>query len=550
MTGSLFRVAIVAVLLAAVAPPVASQASQAARDDAPLCTAARARAAAPVGSWTRWGGDVRNTRSSSRTGVTAPAGRDSLALRWSLRVGDVANVRGQPAVAAGRMYVASESGNLWALDLSTGCQWWRVSVGVPIRTSVVAALDTRGRASTLYVGDGTGQVRAFDATSGKERWAARVDAHPTAIVTGAPQLHAGVLYVGVSSYESAMPLQPKYTCCTFRGSVVALDAATGRRLWQTYTVDEDPRVSGTSPSGAEVRGPSGAAVWSTPTIDERLGRLYVGTGNNYSAPQSARSDAIIAMDLKTGSVVWSKQFTANDGYNVSCDMPGKYNCPSSDGPDADIGQPPMLVTLSGGGRALLVGAKSGVLRSLDPDREGAVRWEFTVGPGGKLGGLHWGSATDGRRVFAAYGGQQIDPVADSTVPGGVRLLANPKVGGGLVAVDVQTGRLVWRAPAPVCPTKAGCSPAQSAAVTVADGIVWSGALDGHVRGYDIGTGRVLWDEDTARPYSAVNGAAHGGSMDVAGPVVAGSTLIVGSGYALYGAMPGNVLLVYARVVRR
>lgn len=401
----------------------------------------------------------------------------------------------------------------------------------------------------LYVGDATGQVRAIDAATGTQRWVTRVDPHMTAIVTGTPQLHGGVLYVGVSSYESAMPLQPKYACCSFRGSVLALDAATGRHLWQTYTIDETPTVTGTSKSGADVRGPSGAAVWSTPTIDERLGRLYVGTGNNYSEPQSARSDAVIAMDLKTGKIVWSKQFTANDGYNVSCDVPGKYNCPSSDGPDADVGQPPMLITLPRGGRALLVGAKSGILRSLDPDRDGAQRWEYRVGPGGKLGGLHWGSATDGSRVFAAYGGQLTDPVVDSAAPGGFRLVANPKVGGGLVAINVSTGALLWRAPAPICDATAGCSPAQSAAITVADGVVWSGALDGHLRGYDAATGRVRWDENTRRTYSAVNGSASGGSIDVAGPVVVGATLFVGSGYAMYGGMPGNVLLAYTRGTR-
>lgn len=523
--------------------------AQASHDDAAPCNATRTSAAVSSASWTRWGGDVRNTRTVA-TSPGSPRGRDSLSLRWALRVGDVANVRGQPAVAAGRMYVASESGSLWALDVATGCQWWRVSVGAPLRTSVVAALDSQGRAHTLYVGDAAGHVRAINAANGAERWMARVDSHPTAIVTGTPQLHGGVLYVGVSSYESAMPLQPQYACCSFRGSVLALDAATGRRLWKTYTIDETPTVSGKSKSGAEVRGPSGAAVWSTPTVDERLGRLYVGTGNNYSAPQSARSDAVIAMNLKTGAIVWSKQFTTNDGYNVSCDVPGKYNCPASDGPDADIGQPPMLVTLAGGRRALVVGAKSGVLRALDPDRAGVVLWEYTVGPGGKLGGLHWGSATDGRRVFAAYGGQEIESVADSTVPGGVRMVANAKSGGGLVAVDVRSGALLWRAPAPLCGSRAGCSPAQSAAVTVADGVVWSGALDGHLRGYDAATGRVVWDEDTARPFDTVNGAAQGGSIDVGGPVIAGSVVIVGSGYGMYGGMPGNVLLVFSRSARR
>jgi len=517
------------------------------RLDAPACTVLPG-SRGTTSAWTTWGGDVRNTRSGAEA-TRAPS--DSLVLRWAVRVGDVANVRGQAAVTDGRVYLASEGGSVWALDAERGCQWWRVSIGMPVRTSVVASTDARGRAQSLYVGDVSGHVRALDAATGATRWSTRVDEHPTAIVTGTPQLHKGVIYVGVSSYESAMPLQPTYACCTFRGSVVALDALSGRQLWKTYTIEEQPAVSGTSPSGAEVRGPAGAAVWSTPTIDEQRGRLYVGTGNNYSAPQSARSDAVMALDLATGKVEWSRQFTLRDGYNVSCDVPGKYNCPAADGPDADVGQAPILVDVPGGGRALLVGAKSGMLRALDPDKDGATRWEYQVGPGGKLGGLHWGSASDGRRVFAAYGGQLIDPVADSTVPGGMRLAANPKAGGGLVALDVRRGALLWRAPAPVCGARAGCSPAQSAAVTVANGIVWSGALDGHLRGYDATTGRVVTDQDTAREFPVVNGgAARGGSLDVGGPVVVDNSLYVGSGYGLYGAIPGNVFLAFTRVARR
>lgn len=520
-----------------------------ARDDAPACAAVSAsarRPAAPAGAqWTVWGGDLANTR------AVAPAARvatDSLVLRWALRLGEVANARAQAAVANDRVFVVSEAGSVWALDAARGCQWWRASLGVPLRTSPVLATDARGEAHTLYVGDATGQVQALDAATGAVRWRVKVDAHPTAIVTGAPQLHAGVLYVGVSSYESAMALQPKYACCTFRGSVVALDARTGAQRWKRHTIDETPAPSGTSPSGAEVRGPSGAAVWSTPTIDVRRGRLYVGTGNNYSDPQSARSDAVIALDLRTGAVVWSRQFTARDGYNVSCDMPGKYNCPKADGPDADVGQPPMLVALRDGTRVLLVGAKSGWMRALDPDRDGALRWEYQVGPSGKLGGLHWGSASDGTRVYAAYGGQLTVPVPDSTAPDGMRLQADARAGGGLVALDVRTGVLRWRAPAPVCTNRQGCSPAQSAAVTVAHGIVWSGALDGHLRGYDAATGRVVWDEDTVREYPVRNGGvARGGSLDVGGPVVAGTGLYIGSGYGMYGAIPGNVFLAFTRV---
>jgi polyvinyl alcohol dehydrogenase (cytochrome) len=519
------------------------------RLDAPACTPTSTTTGmrASRESWTTWGGNVRNTRAGT---PATRAASDSLVLRWALWLGEVSNARSQATVLDGRVYVTSEGGSVWALDAERGCQWWRTAVGAPVRTSAVLLSDNSGAAQLLYVGDAMGRVLALQASTGAIVWTARVDAHPMAIVTGTPQLHRGVLYVGVSSYESAMPLQPKFACCTFRGSVVALDARTGLQKWKTYTIDETPSPNGKSKSGADVIGPSGAAVWSTPTIDEQRGRLYVGTGNNYSAPQSARSDAVMALDLATGTVAWSRQFTSRDGYNVSCDVPGKYNCPEADGPDADIGQPPILVDLPGGGHSLLVGAKSGILRALDPDREGATRWEYQVGPGGKLGGLHWGSATDGRLVFAAYGGQLISAVADSTAPGGMRLVADASAGGGLVALDVRTGALQWRAPAPVCDKRPGCSPAQSAAVTVAHGIVWSGALDGHLRGYDARSGRIVWDQDMVRDYQTVNGSGgRGGSLDVGGPVIVGNSLYVGAGYGLYGAMPGNVFLAFTRVAR-
>lgn len=527
------------------APGAAQSAAPASGLDAPACTRTTPRA--PGARWTTWGGDVRNTRAGTPAGRPS---RDSLVVRWALHLGDVANVRAQATVANDRVYLTSEGGSVWALDAEHGCQWWRAKLDAPLRTSAVVLTDTLGTARLLFVGDATGHVRALDASTGATRWNVRVGDHPTAIVTGTPQLHAGVLYVGVSSYESAMALQPTYACCTFRGSVVALDAESGAQRWKTSTIETPLATSGTSKSNAEVKGPAGAAVWSTPTIDVQRRRLYVGTGNDYSAPQSTRSDAVLALDLATGGVVWSRQFTANDGYNVSCDMPGKYNCPAADGPDHDIGQPPILVDRPGGGRALLVGAKSGVLRAIDPDRDGATLWEYVVGPGGKLGGLHWGSATDGRLVFAAYGGQVTRLMPDSTAPGGMRLVADPDSGGGLVALDVRTGALRWRAAPPVCRQRPGCSPAQSAAVTVADGIVWSGALDGHLRGYDARTGQVVWDEDLVRDFPAVNGGvARGGSLDVGGAVVVERSLYVGAGYGQYGAIPGNVFVAYTRAAR-
>ncbi|MEO8622919.1 MAG: PQQ-binding-like beta-propeller repeat protein [bacterium] len=511
------------------------------------CSAATLRKApSSRAQWTRWGGDVHNTRIVAKSAdALTTSDFPKLTLRWSYNLGAITNARSQVAVAGGRVFTGSEAGTVAALDLESGCSVWTVQHSLPVRSSLVLDVDASGAPKTVYFGDLGANLLALDAATGATRWSVHVDDHTAAIITGAPQLYGGVLYVGVSSYESLLPLQPKYACCSFRGSVVAVDAATGKILWKAYTIDVAATPTTTSKTGAALQGPSGAAVWSTPSVDEKLDRIYFGTGNNYSEPTTNRSDAIIALDRKTGALVWSKQFAKADGYNLSCDVPGKYNCPASDGPDHDFGQPPILITLSNGQRALVVGQKAGVLRALDPDRDGAVLWERTLGPGGRLGGLHWGSASDGRRVYAAYGGQTIDPVADTTVPGGYRLVANPQAGGGLFAVDALTGSVVWSARPPVCDARPGCSPAQSAAVTAANGFVLSGALDGHMRAYDANTGHVVWNVNTAVAFSAVNGgAAHGGSLDGGGPVVVGRNVIFGSGYALNGAMGGNVLLVF------
>ncbi len=508
-------------------------------------SACTAREAAGM-TWARWGVDERNTRFIGTAAGLTPAQLPRLRLKWAFALGEVANARSQPAVAAGTVYVASESGRLTALDARSGCAKWTFRSEVPLRSGVVASTGPDGSASTVYVGDLAGGMHAIDAATGTRRWKVRVDPHFAAIVTGTPQLVDDVLYVPVSSYESALPAQPGYVCCTFRGSVVALDAASGRVRWQTFTIADSARTAGTTPGGVARKGPSGAAIWSTPTVDRARGVLYVGTGNNYSDPPTNSSDAVLALDLATGRIVWSRQFTQRDAYNLSCDLPGKANCPAADGPDADIGQPPMLVELGGGRRLLIVGQKSGHVHGIDPDREGTVVWSTRIGEGGRLGGVHWGSATDSRHAYVALGGQEITGVPDTSVKEGFRMEADPGKGGGLFALDVRTGRVVWSAKPVPCAGRAQCSPAQSAPVTAMPGAVFSGSLDGHLRAWSTADGRLLWDMDTAREYQAINGGrARGGSLDVAGPVIAGGMVFVMSGYGMYGAIPGNVLLAYS-----
>ncbi len=371
--------------------------------------------------------------------------------------------------------------------------------------------------------------------------------HFASMATATPRYYKGVIYQPFSSFEEVMGPDPKYGCCTFRGSVVALDAGTGKKIWQSFTILEAAKPTRKNPASTQQFGPSGAAVWSTPTIDELLQVLYVATGDNYSDPPSNTSDAILAMQLKTGELLWSRQLTENDAYNNGCTTPQRTNCPEAHGPDYDFGQPPILVSLGDGKRALVIGQKSGMVHAIDPDQKGQVLWQTRAGEGSALGGSQWGSATDGRNVYVAISDAGIGVAADPKSPQGYRLVLDPKKGGGLHALDLKTGKIVWSAKATRCPEgRTDCSPAQSAAVTAIPGVVFSGSVDGHLRGYSTSTGEVVWDTDTARQFETVNGkAAHGGSIDVAGPAIVNGMVFVNSGYGQWGGMPGNVLLAFS-----
>jgi polyvinyl alcohol dehydrogenase (cytochrome) len=328
---------------------------------------------------------------------------------------------------------------------------------------------------------------------------------------------------------------------------VALNAADGVKLWQTFTIPDAAVPTRMSPAGTQQYGPSGAAVWSTPTIDEQLGELYIATGDNYSDPPTATSDAVLGLDLKTGKLLWSHQLTSNDAFNTACSIPIPGNCPAAHGSDHDFGQPPILLNLSAGKRALVLAQKSGMAWALDPDAKGNMLWQTRVSNGGVFGGSQWGSASDEERIYVAISDLAFTPAADPKSAKGYRLLLDPHKGGGLDALDPGTGKIVWSAPATPCAaSRTDCSPAQSAAVTAIPGVVFSGSVDGHLRAYSASTGRVLWDTDTAHEFSAVNGkTVRGGSIDGAGPAVANGMIFVNSGYGQWGGMPGNVLLAFS-----
>jgi polyvinyl alcohol dehydrogenase (cytochrome) len=530
-------------LVAYLAAP--GQASATATGTAAFCQSDAAPFSAGA-RWSTWGVNAANTRfqKADAAGMTA-ADVPQLKLKWAFSLGAGTAARSQPAVAGGRVFTADLTGMVYSLDARTGCTHWKFAAGAPVRSGIIY-YDAGSAGPVICFGAQNATAYAVSAATGQLLWKVHVEKHFAAMITGTPQMHDGVVYVPVSSFEEILPPNPKYQCCTFRGSVVALDAVSGKQLWQTYMISDPPRPTGKSSVGTQLYGPSGAGVWSSPTFDEKTNVLYVATGDNYSEPATDTSDSVLALEAKTGKLLWSKQVTPHDVYNNGCDTPAKTNCSETPGRDFDFGQPPMLVSLGKGRRALVIGQKSGMVHALDPDREGQILWQQRVGVGGALGGVQWGSASDGVNAYIALSDLKIAPVPDSAAPGGYRLGVDPNHGGGLFALNLATGEKVWSAQPPSCGSRGNCSPAQSAAVSAIAGMVFSGSEDGHLRAYATVTGEVVWDADTVREYETVNGQkAKGGSLDVAGPVVAGGMLYVNSGYGQWGGMPGNVLLAFS-----
>ena len=479
--------------------------------------------------WNGWGVDLANSRfqPADRAGV----GKSQLAglkLTWAFGYSGATSGGGPPTIVGDRILVAGGDGRIYSLDMHSGCVYWTFLPAAPARTAITVSAD----GTRAYFGDAEARAYAVNTATGALVWKADLDQHPFAMITGAPKLYAGKLYVPVASAEELGAANPKYPCCSFRGSVVALDEKSGSVVWRTYTIDSPPQPTSANKAGIGMLGPSGAAIWSSPTIDPARHALYASTGNNYSEPGTSTSDAVMAFDLATGKVLWVKQLTTQDRTNIGCYTAAKANCPKDPGGDFDVGAPPILSTAKGGRQLLIVGQKSGVAYALDPDDRGRTVWELRIGEGGALGGIEFGgAAVDGLVYF---------PLSDWR--------PDRKAGGGIFALDIATGKKIWSAapPVPACLDRPGCSASQQAPATAIPGVVFSGSLDGHVRAYDALDGTVIWDFDTAREFPTVNGVkAHGGSINYAGTVVAGGMVFVVSGYSINAGMAGGVLLAFA-----
>ena len=457
----------------------------------------------------------------------------------------------QPAVFGRMFFVGSESGDVFALNADSGCTEWSFHAQASVRTGFVFGPSSIKQRNSVYFGDQHGSVYSLDAATGQLLWKAQADSHVAAMITGTPQLWQRRLYVPVASYEENFAPDPHYQCCTFRGSVVVYDAQTGKLLWKTYTISESARQTGISKAGTQLWGPSGAGVWSAPTLDPQRHVLYVATGNNYSDPVTDASDSVLALTMDTGKILWIQQTTPKDAHNSACfpfmDVT-QSNCPSEPGSDFDFGTSPVLTTTQDGRPILVAAQKSGVVYGLDPANGGKVIWQTRIGKGGSLGGIEWGAAADYQNVYAAVADCEwkiFERTKDGKKTSVVDL--DPDKGGGLFALRLTDGYKIWNTPTPAaCADREHCSPAQLAAVTAIPGVIFSGSLDGHLRAYSSQTGKVLWDYNTVRDFSTVNGIpAHGGSLNGPGAVVVGGMLYVNSGYSRFGEAPGNVLLAFS-----
>ena len=487
------------------------------------------------------------TPDNRRTIPTEVAGIDrhnveSLKLKWAFGFPDAVRARSHPAVAAGAVFVGSQSGAVYALDQQTGCVRWQFHADAEVRTGMVLqswqATDSAAD-PLLFFGDFLGNVYALKAFNGEQVWKQRPDEHQNATITAAPTLFEDRLYVSVSSLEVVSAIDPDYACCQFRGSVVAYEASTGALQWKTHTIASTPSPQYKNAVGVMQVGPSGAPVWNTPAIDIKRRQLYFGTGENYSSPPSLTSDAIFAVGLDEGEIRWTFQATPNDAWNGSCSIEPRVNCPREDGPDFDFGGDAVLATDGDGRDYVVAGQKSGIVWALDPD-SGELIWKNKVGRGGIIGGIHFGIAVHDETVVVPIA----DAIADASYVDNYQGTPRP----GVYALDLRTGDFRWQWPAvDACQGKAElCMKGNSAVPTLTPELALMGSLDGHLRIHDIDSGEVLWDFDTAQDFPSVSGVpAYGGALEGGtAPLLDNGMMFLNSGYLFNQHMPGNVLLAF------
>lgn len=484
---------------------------------------------------TSWGLNPQNHRYQPKSHSQVRSSNVSkLKLKWVYGLSTYAP-RSYPLVSNDTVYIGDGARGLVALDKETGqTLWTSAPMEHPVSTAI--SFHTSDERTVLVFATNQGGLYAVDASDGERVWHTTIDFEPTTGYTGSPLIYEDSVYVPLSTWEIGLGLMPFFGCCQTSGGMAALDVHSGDLRWLRPTIDEPARPVGRTILAIRRFAPSGAAVWSAPTYDVDRGSLYFGTGQNFSLPASKTSDAIFSVDASTGDVRWVTQLTENDAYNLACDISPRHpNCPDPPGPDVDFGAPPILVQRDGLPDILLAGQKSSDVFALDPDN-GSVLWSRNLGRGGLLGGVHFGMAVnvDLGLVYVPISDIVTDLVRS-------RLPANP----GVHAVNIDTGDVAWSATRePECAER-HCWPGISAAVTATNDIVFAAGMDGVLLAYHAESGEQLWSYDAVRQYDTVNGeTANGGCFDSHGIMVAGSMMLVSSGYGNFGQRGGNAFLVF------
>jgi polyvinyl alcohol dehydrogenase (cytochrome) len=485
-----------------------------------------------------WGVNLQNSHEvpSALAGIDR-SNVSTLHLKWTIGLSGAIRVRSQPTFAGGSMFVGSQDGAVFALDLETGCARWKFQAPGEIRTGFVVSpwkSGDRTASPYLYFG-GKASIYALDAQTGHVVWERKADDHPLTILTATPVLYRDSLLMPVASMEE-ISTSTQYECCTFRGKVVAYDARSGKERWHRYTIEETPTVQGMNAEGTKIYAPSGASPWNSPAIDERRQQFTIGTGNNYSRPTTASSDAVIAFDLATGRRKWVYQATQGDAWDTGCTWGHADMCPNPEGPDFDFAAATILAHRQDGADLVIAAQKSGAVYALDPD-SGQLRWKAQPGRGGSSGGVEFGLAVAGGNVYVGVNDYDDGKThyAESARP-------------GLYALDLSTGRYRWKSPdsGETCRGIPRCLSGIYAGISATSALVFAGNNDGWVRIYDATDGRVLWHFDMTQAVATVGGAtASGGSMGgPTYPVPYRGKLIVPSGWGMLQSMPGNTIFVF------
>jgi polyvinyl alcohol dehydrogenase (cytochrome) len=460
--------------------------------------------------WPMFGHNVCNTGSSFAGQNINKDNVGKLKTKWVYQA--AGEVSATPAVVGGSVYEPDWGGSITRLDVATGNVVWTKSVGVLVGANAPGAVTSRTTplvvGQNVIIGTNGAQLVAFDKDSGATQWKATLGEYAASTITGSPGFDGNRIYVGIASGQEA------YSCCTFRGSVVAVDASTGNVVWRTHTIRDDVYYAD---DAGTVSGYAGAAVWSsTPVIDRKRKQLYVTTGNDYGAPAGAPGtmdgnyvDSVIALDMDTGAVRWARS-VPEGGRDV-------WTFGNPDSPDSDFGSGANLFTaMINGTPTDLVGAgqKSGVYWALDP-ATGAVVWKTQVGPSGHLGGIHWGTAIDGTRIYAGVNNEGAMPF----VLGGKGAHAGETVQtGAWAALDPASGDILWQIANPAMQYPLHGASVNGPVVAV-NGVLFGGSMDadGTMFAFDAATGNVLWSFKSG-------GTVYGG------PAVAGGIVYWGSGY--------------------